>query len=66
MEQITPTDAEPRRWQDVRVERQLTLSQLGGLLGRPHSTMLAYSCGKRRLPKKLLLRLALIFGEPVR
>jgi hypothetical protein len=65
MESITPTTTEPRRWQEVARERGFSLRQLGDLLGRTHSTMLAYSMGKRRMPHDLLERLGKMLGEAV-
>lgn len=62
----TATSAEPRRWQDVRQARGLSLRELGNLVGRTHSTMLAYSCGAKPVPQRILDRLAEALGEPVR
>jgi hypothetical protein len=61
----TPTPTAPRTWQTVAKERGLSLRILGEMVGRPHSTMLAYSCGKRRMPQPLRDRLSTIFGEAV-
>lgn len=61
----TPIPTAPRTWQAVAKERGLTLRILGDLVGRPHSTMLAYSCGKRRMPQEMLDRLTRLFGERV-
>lgn len=65
METFTPTDTAPRRWQDVAKERGLSLRMLGEFLGRTHSTMLAYSIAKRRMPQELLDRLGKMLGETV-
>lgn len=65
MHDMTPIPTDPRRWQDVAKERGISLRQLGDLLGRTHSTMLAYSIAKRRMPLELLDRLGKLLGEPV-
>jgi hypothetical protein len=61
----TPMLTGRRRWQDVAKERGISLRILGDLLGRTHSTMLAYSMGKRPLPQDLLEKLHRILGEDV-
>lgn len=61
----TPTPTAARRWQDVTKERGVSLRVLGEIVGRPHSTMLAYSCGARQIPQVLLDKIAVVFGEPV-
>jgi hypothetical protein len=65
METFTPTPTDARRWQDVAKERGFSLRQLGDLLDRTHSTMLAYSIEKRRMPQTLLDRLGKLLGETV-
>lgn len=60
-----PSPSEPRPWQTVARERGIPLRILGELLGRTHSTMLAYSMGKRPVPQELLDKLARILGEPI-
>jgi hypothetical protein len=62
----TPTPTEPRTWQEVAKDRGLNLRELGEMVGRTHSTMLAYSCGKLTPPKKILALLAQGLEEPVR
>lgn len=66
MQQPTPISTEPRTWQEVREERGISLRILGEIIGRPHSTMLAYSSGRRRPPQDVLWALARALGEPVR
>ena len=61
-----PTTEDPRPWQEVARERGISLRILGELVGRPHSTMLAYSCGKRVPPQELMWKIARVLGEPVR
>lgn len=61
-----PSSDTLRTWQEVREERGISLRILGDLVGRTHSTMLAYSMGKRPVPQELLVRLARVLGEPVR
>lgn len=66
MQEVSPINAELRPWQDVAKERGISLRILGELIGRPHSTMLAYSSHKRVVPQEILWRLARVLGEPVR
>lgn len=66
MEQIPPIDAGKRTWQEVAREQAYSLRYLGEKLGRYHSTMLAYSMGRRRVPRELLDKMSELFGEPVR
>jgi len=56
----------PRTWQEVREDRGISLRILGELIGRPHSTMLAYSSGKRRPPQEVMWKIAKVLGENVR
>ena len=56
----------PRTWQEVARERGISLRILGELIGRPHSTMLAYSSGKRVPPQEIMWKLARVLGEDVR
>jgi transcriptional regulator with XRE-family HTH domain len=62
-EPTTPT--EPRTWQEVAKDRGISLRILGELIGRPHSTMLAYSCGKRTPPQEVLFRISRVLGETI-
>lgn len=62
----TPTPTDPRTWQEVARDRGISLRLLGELIGRPHSTMLAYSCGKRVPPQEIMWKLQRVLGEPVR
>lgn len=62
----TPTAAVSRTWQEVAKDRGISLRLLGELIGRPHSTMLAYSCGKRNPPQDIMGKLTRVLGEPVR
>jgi hypothetical protein len=39
---------------------------LGELVGRPHSTMLAYSSGKRVPPQEIIWKISRVLGEDVR
>lgn len=61
----TPTPTEPRTWQEVAKDRGISLRILGELIGRPHSTMLAYSSDRRRIPEELLWKLSRVLGEDV-
>jgi hypothetical protein len=63
LDAITET---PRPWQDVAKEQAYSLRYLGEKVGRQHTTMLAYSIGKRRTPREILDRMSELFGEPVR
>lgn len=63
--EVTNTDPR-RRWQDVRTERDIPLRVLGQLVGKTDSTMQAYSIGRRPVPKEVLWRMSIIFGEDVR
>ena len=65
MTQEAPTPTVPRRWLDVARDRGISLRILGELVGRPHSTMLAYSSGRRPLPEELLWKIGRVLGEPV-
>jgi len=65
MQEPTPIAAEPRAWQVVREERGISLRLLGEIIGRPHSTMLAYSSGRRRVPQEILWKIGRALGEPV-
>ena len=49
----------------VREERGISLRLLGEIIGRPHSTMLAYSSGRRRVPQEILWKIGRALGEPV-
>lgn len=53
-------------WQDVARARGISLRKLGVLLDKSHTTMLAYSCGKRRVPEDVMERMTRLFGEDVR
>ena len=66
MQDITPTPTDPRTWQEVARDRGISLRLLGELVGRPHSTMLAYSCGRRTPPQDVLFKLSRVLGEAVR
>ena len=61
-----PTTDPLRTWQEVRVERGISLRILGELVGRPHSTMLAYSSGRRVPPQEILWKIGRVLGEAVR
>ena len=63
--EVSVTDTR-RTWQEVARERGISLRILGELVGRPHSTMLAYSSGKRQPPQDLLFRISRVLGEDVR
>ena len=65
MQDTAPIPTEPRTWQEVARDRGISLRLLGELVGRPHSTMLAYSSHKRRVPQEILWKLARVLGEPV-
>lgn len=60
-----PRPTAPRRWQDVRVDRGISLRILGELVGKTHSTMLAYSIGKRVPPQEVIWKLSKVLGEDV-
>jgi len=62
-ETATPTGLRP--WQDVAREQGYSLRYLGEKIGRHHTTMLAYSIGKRRVPRELLDKMSDLFGERV-
>ena len=66
MDQNTATTDTRRTWQEVREERGISLRLLGELVGRPHSTMLAYSSRKRVPPQELMWKIARVLGEDVR
>ena len=66
MQDIAPIPTEPRTWQEVARDRGISLRLLGELVGRPHSTMLAYSSHKRPTPQEILWKLARVLGETVR
>jgi hypothetical protein len=66
MQDIAPIQTGPRTWQEVARDRGISLRILGELIGRPHSTMLAYSSHKRTTPQEILWKLARVLGEPVR
>lgn len=65
MTEQTPTATGPRTWQEIARDRGISLRILGELIGRPHSTMLAYSCGKRTPPQDVLFRISRVLGEPI-
>ena len=62
----TPTQDGARPWQSVALEQGYTLALLVKSIGRTHNTMLAYSCGKRRVPQVVLIAMGHVLGEPVR
>ena len=66
MQTDTPIATEPRDWRVVAQEHHLNLRELGELIGRQHTTMLAYSMGKRPVPKVVLIAMGAVLGEPVR
>ena len=66
MQEIAPIPTGPRTWQEVARDRGISLRLLGELIGRPHSTMLAYSSGKRQPTQEILWKLARVLGETVR
>lgn len=66
MQEIAPKSTEPRTWQEVARDRGISLRLLGELIGRPHSTMLAYSSGRRVPPQDIMWKLQRVLGEPVR
>lgn len=61
-----PSDEPRRTWQEVAKERGISLRILGELIGRPHSTMLAYSSGRRVPPQEVMWSLRRVLGEDVR
>lgn len=63
--QAATTDTR-RTWQEVARERGISLRILGDLVGRPHSTMLAYSSGRRVVPQDIMWKIARTLGEDVR
>ena len=62
---VAETEAR-RTWQEVREERGISLRILGELVGKTHSTMLAYSIGKRRVPQDVMDKIRRVLGEDVR
>lgn len=66
MEAEAATTETRRTWQEVARERGISLRILGELIGRPHSTMLAYSSGARTPPQEIIWKLARVLGEDVR
>jgi hypothetical protein len=61
-----PTDETRRTWQEVAKERGISLRILGELIGKTHSTMLAYSMGRRVPPQDVMWRIKRALGEDVR
>lgn len=55
-----------RTWQEVRAERGISLRELGERVERTHSTMLAYSMGKRVPPQEVMDKIRAVLGEDVR
>lgn len=53
----------PRTWQETAKARGFSLRTLGEKVGRTHSTMLAYSCGKRPIPQPVRERMAEVLGS---
>ena len=66
MEPQAATTEPIRTWQEVARDRGISLRILGELIGRPHSTMLAYSSGARVPPQEVLWRLRKVLGEEIR
>lgn len=66
MDSQAATSETRRTWQEVARDRGITLRLLGDLIGRPHSTMRAYSSGKRSTPQEVLWKLGRVLGEDVR
>ena len=65
METPTPLPTTARSWKTVAREQRYTLRHLVPVTGRTYRSLIAYSCGERRIPQEVLSRLSEFFGEPV-